>query len=216
MRLHHRGIVHLRRRGVRHQFPSRSTAMRSANCRTSCMRCETYSSATPESRSRRSTSNSRAVSVSVSDEVGSSSASNRTPVRKARTISSSCRCAGPNEPARVQGEISCSSPNGASASRVRSAMVGAVEKNSRAARKIAGKKILGYREVAKNVRLLMHHANAGCMRVGRAAERYFAPVQQQRAGEQVAAHLQICAAAWTCPPRSRPPAPAPRPRARAR
>ena len=58
----------------------------------------------------RITPNRRRASSSVSDDVGSSSASRRTPARSARMISSNCRCAAPRSPARVQGDSASLQP----------------------------------------------------------------------------------------------------------
>ena len=75
--------------------------------------------ATPAALSWRTIANRRRVSSSVSEEVGSSSASSRTPARSARMISTSWRCAAPRSPARVQGERLSRSPNRSNSARVR-------------------------------------------------------------------------------------------------
>ena len=92
-----------RRRPAR---PSRRTVTWSARSKISFMRWETKTTATPLSRSARTTSKSAATWSSGSELVGSSRITTRASIESARAISTICCCSGRSEPAGTEGSMS--------------------------------------------------------------------------------------------------------------
>ena len=98
-------------------WPSRRTVAQSPIWKISLSRCETKITATPSSRSRRTTRNSDSTSSSVSELVGSSRISTRASIERARAISTICCWSGRRR--RTGSDGSRSRPSRASASRAR-------------------------------------------------------------------------------------------------
>ena len=161
--------------------PLRNTVTVSETRRMSSMKCEMKTIAVPCSRSRRSVANSRSTSGGDSAEVGSSRMMMRAPENSTRAIS-----------------ISCCSPIGRSPSRVQRIDVDAearellaglarhappLHEAERVGRLVAEKHVLGDREVGGDAELLMHHGDAGGVRIARRAEAGLLAVQQEAAGE---------------------------------
>ena len=147
--------------------PLRSTVIRSEISYTWSRKCDTNRIAVPPSRSRRITRNSSATSSASRLDVGSSRISTRAETAVARAMATSCWTAIGWAPRVDLGSmVRSSSPSSSVARRVHRAVVDPAE----AAGLTAQQNVLGHSQIGAEVDLLVDGADAGVLRLPRAAE----------------------------------------------
>ena len=147
--------------------PLRSTVIRSEISYTWSRKCDTNRIAAPPSRSRRITRNSSATSSASRLDVGSSRISTRAETAVARAMATSCWTAIGWAPRVDLGSmVRSSSPSSSAARRVHRAVVDPAE----AAGLAAQQNVLCHSQIGAEVDLLVDGADAGVLRLPRAAE----------------------------------------------
>ena len=159
--------------------PLRKIVTTSETRRMSSRKCEMKTMLRPSSRSRCSIANRRSTSGGDSAEVGSSRMMMRAPENSTRASSISCcrpigRSPMPRHRIDVDAETVARCSPASRAMRRQSTMP------SRLVGCVAEKDVLGHRQVGRDAEFLMHHADAGRMRVARRAEAGSLPSSAKR------------------------------------